>query len=209
MWILCWKCITITVIKFTNLFYRNVFQCHFTNCVVCLFHRTLQWHLHQLFKFRASLTVLSLLRSVHLVNMEIQWENLGTTSCVCGSLVKSVSDSLMGFLPWSIWTWRKRCISRVGSLGLWASPPTEVFFHYSLTGQAPFKECPACRIKQNDPRQVGNQKSSTKKPVVGGTSSTSRVQKAIVNHSSDALVLLRKGSRNLIFQDFTDEKEDQ
>lgn len=86
---LLWKCITITVIKFTNLYYMNVFQCHFTNCVVCLFHRTLQWHLHQLFKFRASLTVLSLLHSVHLVNMEIQWENLGTTSCVYGSLVKS------------------------------------------------------------------------------------------------------------------------
>ena len=86
---LLWKCVTITVIKFTNLYYMNVFQCHFTNCVVCLFHRTLQWHLHQLFKFRASLTVLSLLHSVHLVNMEIQWENLGTTSCVYGSLVKS------------------------------------------------------------------------------------------------------------------------
>lgn len=86
---LLWKCVTITVIKFTNLYYMNVFQCYFTNCVVCLFHRTLQWHLHQLFKFRASLTVLSLLHSVHLVNMEIQWENLGTTSCVYGSLVKS------------------------------------------------------------------------------------------------------------------------
>ena len=170
--------------------------------------RVLEWGAIA-FKCRASLIVLRLLHSVYLVNMEIQWEDLGITSCVCGSLVKSVSDSLMGFLPWSIWTWRKRCISRAGSLGLWASPPTEVFFHYSLTGQAPFKECPACRIKQNDPRQVGNQKSSTKKPVVGGTSSTSRAQKAIVNHSSDALVLLRKGSRNLIFQDFTDEKEDQ
>ena len=82
-----------------------------------------------------------------------------------------------------------------------------VFFHYSLTGKALFKECPALRIKQNDPRQVGNQKSSTKKPAVGGTSSTSRAQKAIMNHSSDALVLLRKGSRNLVFQDFTEEKE--
>ena len=86
---LLWKCVTITVIKFTNLYYMNVFQCHFTNCVVCLFHRTLQWHLHQLFKFRASLTVLRLLHSVFLVNMEIQWENLGTTSCASGSLVKS------------------------------------------------------------------------------------------------------------------------
>ena len=79
--------------------------------------RVLEWGAIA-FKCRASLIVLRLLHSLYLVNMEIQWENLGTTSCVCGSLVKSVSDSLMSFLPWSIWTWRKRCISRAGSLGL-------------------------------------------------------------------------------------------
>lgn len=67
----------------------NVFQCHLTNCMVVFFHRTLLWRLHQLCKCRASLTLPSLLHSVHLVNKGIQWENLDTTSCVCGSLVKS------------------------------------------------------------------------------------------------------------------------
>ncbi|ETE58400.1 AT-rich interactive domain-containing protein 2, partial [Ophiophagus hannah] len=41
----------------------------------------------------------------------------------------------------------------------------------------------------------------------GGSSSTPRAQKAIVNHPSAALMALRRGSRNLVFRDFTDEKE--
>uniref|UniRef100_A0A452VJ36 AT-rich interaction domain 2 n=1 Tax=Ursus maritimus TaxID=29073 RepID=A0A452VJ36_URSMA len=62
-------------------------------------------------------------------------------------------------------------------------------------------------LKQDEPGQVGSQKSSTKQPAVGGTSSTPRAQKAIVNHPSAALMALRRGSRNLVFRDFTDEKE--
>ncbi|XP_021098680.1 AT-rich interactive domain-containing protein 2 [Heterocephalus glaber] len=62
-------------------------------------------------------------------------------------------------------------------------------------------------LKQDEPGQTGNQKSSTRQPAVGGTSSTPRAQKAIVNHPSAALMALRRGSRNLVFRDFTDEKE--
>uniref|UniRef100_A0A2K5WP19 AT-rich interactive domain-containing protein 2 n=1 Tax=Macaca fascicularis TaxID=9541 RepID=A0A2K5WP19_MACFA len=62
-------------------------------------------------------------------------------------------------------------------------------------------------LKQDEPGQAGSQKSSTKQPAVGGTSSTPRAQKAIVNHPSAALMALRRGSRNLVFRDFTDEKE--
>uniref|UniRef100_A0A2K6ENH3 AT-rich interactive domain-containing protein 2 n=1 Tax=Propithecus coquereli TaxID=379532 RepID=A0A2K6ENH3_PROCO len=62
-------------------------------------------------------------------------------------------------------------------------------------------------LKQDEPGQAGSQKSSTKQPSVGATSSTPRAQKAIVNHPSAALMALRRGSRNLVFRDFTDEKE--
>uniref|UniRef100_A0A8D1Q4B7 AT-rich interactive domain-containing protein 2 n=1 Tax=Sus scrofa TaxID=9823 RepID=A0A8D1Q4B7_PIG len=62
-------------------------------------------------------------------------------------------------------------------------------------------------LKQDEPGQAGSQKPSTKQPAVGGTSSTPRAQKAIVNHPSAALMALRRGSRNLVFRDFTDEKE--
>ncbi|XP_013361109.1 PREDICTED: AT-rich interactive domain-containing protein 2 [Chinchilla lanigera] len=62
-------------------------------------------------------------------------------------------------------------------------------------------------LKQDEPGQAGNQKSSTRQPAAAGTSSTPRAQKAIVNHPSAALMALRRGSRNLVFRDFTDEKE--
>ncbi|XP_043824798.1 LOW QUALITY PROTEIN: AT-rich interactive domain-containing protein 2 [Dromiciops gliroides] len=62
-------------------------------------------------------------------------------------------------------------------------------------------------LKQDEPGQIGNQKSSNKQPPAGGTASTPRTQKAIVNHPSAALMALRRGSRNLVFRDFTDEKE--
>lgn len=42
-----------------------------------------------------------------------------------------------------------------------------------------------------------------RQPAIGGTSSTPRAQKAIVNHPSAALMALRRGSRNLVFRDFT------
>uniref|UniRef100_A0A8C6YB86 AT-rich interaction domain 2 n=1 Tax=Naja naja TaxID=35670 RepID=A0A8C6YB86_NAJNA len=61
-------------------------------------------------------------------------------------------------------------------------------------------------LKQDEHGQVGSSKPSTKPSTAGG-SSTPRAQKAIVNHPSAALMALRRGSRNLVFRDFTDEKE--
>ncbi|XP_063783421.1 AT-rich interactive domain-containing protein 2 [Pseudophryne corroboree] len=60
-------------------------------------------------------------------------------------------------------------------------------------------------LKQEEQGQAGNQKSSNKQSSSG--TPTPRAQKAIVNHPSAALMALRRGSRNLVFRDFTDEKE--
>ncbi|XP_077356107.1 AT-rich interactive domain-containing protein 2 [Festucalex cinctus] len=54
--------------------------------------------------------------------------------------------------------------------------------------------------------QSANQTSSQTPPAAGSTP-TARPPKAIVNHPSAALMALRRGSRNLVFRDFTDEKE--
>ncbi|XP_074481455.1 AT-rich interactive domain-containing protein 2 isoform X2 [Sebastes fasciatus] len=54
--------------------------------------------------------------------------------------------------------------------------------------------------------QSPNQTSSQTPPAAGSTP-TPRAPKAIVNHPSAALMALRRGSRNLVFRDFTDEKE--
>ncbi|XP_023265735.1 AT-rich interactive domain-containing protein 2 [Seriola lalandi dorsalis] len=54
--------------------------------------------------------------------------------------------------------------------------------------------------------QSPNQTSSQTPPVSGSTPAP-RAPKAIVNHPSAALMALRRGSRNLVFRDFTDEKE--
>nr|XP_046184297.1 AT-rich interactive domain-containing protein 2-like isoform X3 [Oncorhynchus gorbuscha] len=54
--------------------------------------------------------------------------------------------------------------------------------------------------------QDSNQKTSKPQPVASSTPAP-RAQKAIVNHPSAALMALRRGSRNLVFRDFTDEKE--
>ncbi|XP_019371319.1 PREDICTED: AT-rich interactive domain-containing protein 2 [Gavialis gangeticus] len=62
-------------------------------------------------------------------------------------------------------------------------------------------------LKQDEHGQAGNQKPPNKPPNAGGTASAPRAQKAIVNHPSAALMALRRGSRNLVFRDFTDEKE--
>ncbi|XP_043404758.1 AT-rich interactive domain-containing protein 2 isoform X4 [Chelonia mydas] len=62
-------------------------------------------------------------------------------------------------------------------------------------------------LKQDEHGQAGNQKPSNKQPTAGSSTSTPRAQKAIVNHPSAALMALRRGSRNLVFRDFTDEKE--
>ncbi|XP_041636531.1 AT-rich interactive domain-containing protein 2 isoform X2 [Cheilinus undulatus] len=54
--------------------------------------------------------------------------------------------------------------------------------------------------------QSPNQTSSQTSPAAG-SSPAPRAPKAIVNHPSAALMALRRGSRNLVFRDFTDEKE--
>uniref|UniRef100_A0A4W5KG31 AT-rich interactive domain 2 n=1 Tax=Hucho hucho TaxID=62062 RepID=A0A4W5KG31_9TELE len=54
--------------------------------------------------------------------------------------------------------------------------------------------------------QDSNQKTSKPQPAASSTPAP-RAQKAIVNHPSAALMALRRGSRNLVFRDFTDEKE--
>uniref|UniRef100_A0A674D2J2 AT-rich interactive domain 2 n=1 Tax=Salmo trutta TaxID=8032 RepID=A0A674D2J2_SALTR len=55
--------------------------------------------------------------------------------------------------------------------------------------------------------QDSNQKTSKYVPSVASSTPAPRAQKAIVNHPSAALMALRRGSRNLVFRDFTDEKE--
>lgn len=86
MSILCHKCVT-AINELTD--YKMLFPGVVLQTVFVLFYRTLPCRLHQLYKRRASLTVLSLLHSVHPVSTRIQWGNLGRTSCVYGSLVKS------------------------------------------------------------------------------------------------------------------------
>ncbi|KAM6986297.1 AT-rich interactive domain-containing protein 2 [Aplochiton taeniatus] len=61
-------------------------------------------------------------------------------------------------------------------------------------------------LKLEEQAQVANQNTS-KTPPVASSSPAPRPQKAIVNHPSAALMALRRGSRNLVFRDFTDEKE--
>uniref|UniRef100_A0A8C6WU75 AT rich interactive domain 2 (ARID, RFX-like) n=1 Tax=Neogobius melanostomus TaxID=47308 RepID=A0A8C6WU75_9GOBI len=55
--------------------------------------------------------------------------------------------------------------------------------------------------------QSPNQTPSQTPPAGGSTPAAQRAPKAIVNHPSAALMALRRGSRNLVFRDFTDEKE--
>ncbi|KAM9403367.1 AT-rich interactive domain-containing protein 2-like isoform 1-T1 [Salvelinus alpinus] len=65
----------------------------------------------------------------------------------------------------------------------------------------------ALKLEQEPtPTQDPNQKTSKPQPVASSTPAP-RAQKAIVNHPSAALMALRRGSRNLVFRDFTDEKE--
>ncbi|XP_072341165.1 AT-rich interactive domain-containing protein 2 isoform X2 [Scyliorhinus torazame] len=54
--------------------------------------------------------------------------------------------------------------------------------------------------------KTGNQQTSNKQ-ISSGATSAPKAQKAIVNHPSAALVALRRGSRNLVFRDYMDEKE--
>ncbi|KAM9311151.1 AT-rich interactive domain-containing protein 2 isoform 2-T2 [Gastrophryne carolinensis] len=66
------------------------------------------------------------------------------------------------------------------------------------------REALLAAMKQEEQNQAGNPKSSKQTPTVAPNN---RPQKALVNHPSAALMALRRGSRNLVFRDYTDEKE--
>ncbi|XP_054656691.1 AT-rich interactive domain-containing protein 2 [Dunckerocampus dactyliophorus] len=63
------------------------------------------------------------------------------------------------------------------------------------------------KLEEQQAQQSPNQTSSQTPPVAGSSTPAGRPAKAIVNHPSAALMALRRGSRNLVFRDFTDEKE--
>ncbi|XP_024150406.1 AT-rich interactive domain-containing protein 2 isoform X1 [Oryzias melastigma] len=64
----------------------------------------------------------------------------------------------------------------------------------------------ALKLEEQQAQQSPNHGSSQTPPVAGSTVAQ-RAPKAIINHPSAALMALRRGSRNLVFRDFTDEKE--
>ncbi|XP_078075846.1 AT-rich interactive domain-containing protein 2 isoform X3 [Mustelus asterias] len=69
------------------------------------------------------------------------------------------------------------------------------------------KEALLTGLKRLEERaQSGNQQTLNKQTPAGSTS-IPKAQKTIVNHPSAALVALRRGSRNLAFRDYMDEKE--
>uniref|UniRef100_A0A8C4ZNG3 AT-rich interactive domain-containing protein 2 n=1 Tax=Gadus morhua TaxID=8049 RepID=A0A8C4ZNG3_GADMO len=55
--------------------------------------------------------------------------------------------------------------------------------------------------------KLEEQSQNSPNPNASHSTPPTRPQKAIVNHPSAALMALRRGSRNLVFRDFTDEKE--
>lgn len=62
-------------------------------------------------------------------------------------------------------------------------------------------------LKLEEQRAQSPNQPSSQTPPAGGSTPAQRAPKAIVNHPSAALMALRRGSRNLVFRDFTDEKE--
>ncbi|XP_053169850.1 AT-rich interactive domain-containing protein 2 [Scomber japonicus] len=62
-------------------------------------------------------------------------------------------------------------------------------------------------LKLEEQQAQSPNQTSSQTPPVAGSSGAPRAPKAIVNHPSAALMALRRGSRNLVFRDFTDEKE--
>lgn len=62
-------------------------------------------------------------------------------------------------------------------------------------------------LKLEEQRAQSPNQTSSQRPPAGGSTPAPRAPKAIVNHPSAALMALRRGSRNLVFRDFTDEKE--
>uniref|UniRef100_A0A671W0N1 AT-rich interactive domain 2 n=1 Tax=Sparus aurata TaxID=8175 RepID=A0A671W0N1_SPAAU len=62
-------------------------------------------------------------------------------------------------------------------------------------------------LKLEEQQAQSPNQSSSQTPPAAGSTPAQRAPKAIVNHPSAALMALRRGSRNLVFRDFTDEKE--
>lgn len=62
-------------------------------------------------------------------------------------------------------------------------------------------------LKLEEQRAQSPNQTTSQTPPAGGSTPAPRAPKAIVNHPSAALMALRRGSRNLVFRDFTDEKE--
>uniref|UniRef100_A0A3Q3GIJ9 AT-rich interactive domain 2 n=1 Tax=Labrus bergylta TaxID=56723 RepID=A0A3Q3GIJ9_9LABR len=62
-------------------------------------------------------------------------------------------------------------------------------------------------LKLEEQQALSPNQTSSQTPPAAGSSPAPRAPKAIVNHPSAALMALRRGSRNLVFRDFTDEKE--
>ncbi|XP_037316500.2 AT-rich interactive domain-containing protein 2 [Pungitius pungitius] len=62
-------------------------------------------------------------------------------------------------------------------------------------------------LKLEEQQAQSPNQTSTQTPPAAGSTPTPRAPKAIVNHPSAALMALRRGSRNLVFRDFTDDKE--
>ncbi|XP_062849970.1 AT-rich interactive domain-containing protein 2 [Trichomycterus rosablanca] len=62
-------------------------------------------------------------------------------------------------------------------------------------------------LKLEEQTQGSNSNTSKSPPPASSSPAPPRPQKAIVNHPSAALMALRRGSRNLVFRDFTDDKE--
>ncbi|KAJ8269396.1 hypothetical protein COCON_G00120030 [Conger conger] len=119
----------------------------------------------------------------------------------------------------------------------WFETPSQVFYHAATqhggkdmypgqclwTGCEPFprqrlsfithlqdKHCSRdallAGLKLEEQSQSSNLKTPRPQPEASSPS-TPRAQKALVNHPSAALMALRRGSRNLVFRDFSDEKE--
>ncbi|KAJ3612206.1 hypothetical protein NHX12_020482 [Muraenolepis orangiensis] len=62
-------------------------------------------------------------------------------------------------------------------------------------------------LKLEEQAQNSPNPNASQTPPAASSTPPTRPQKAIVNHPSAALMALRRGSRNLVFRDFTDEKE--
>ncbi|KAM3587844.1 uncharacterized protein V6R79_015148 [Siganus canaliculatus] len=62
-------------------------------------------------------------------------------------------------------------------------------------------------LKLEEQQAQSPNQTSSQTPPAAGSNPAQRAPKAIVNHPSAALMALRRGSRNLVFRDFTDEKE--